>query len=87
MSVYSKNIWDQLKNLTIQDLQKALQKDGWTHSWHTAIQRWQKGQGRDLKQVSLHVHPKKTMRAGLLKRLLDDIGWTENEMRRLKLIK
>ena len=33
------------------------------------------------------VHPKKTYGPGLLKDLLADIGWSEIEMRKLKLIK
>jgi len=38
-------------------------------------------------RVSIHYHPHKTYGAGMLQRLLDDIGWTEDEMRTLKLIK
>ena len=37
--------------------------------------------------VSIHYHPRKTYHRGLLKGLLDDIGWTEDDMRRLKLLK
>ncbi len=29
MTAYSKSIWSQLKNKTIQDIAKALEKDGW----------------------------------------------------------
>ena len=87
MTSFSKNVWNQLKGLTIQDLQKVLEKDGWTHGWRGALQRWQKGEGAHMRQVTLHVHPKKTMGPGLVKKLLEDIGWDEADMRRLKLIK
>ena len=46
-----------------------------------------KGEGAHMRQVTLHVHPKKTMGPGLVKKLLEDIGWDEADMRRLKLIK
>jgi len=37
--------------------------------------------------VSIHYHPGNTYAAKLLKALLADIGWTHDDMRRLKLIK
>lgn len=42
-----------------------------------------KGESR----VSIHVHPQKTYGPKMLQGLLSDIGWTESEMRLLKLIK
>ena len=41
----------------------------------------------DGRRIVIHVHPKKTYGPGLLKDLLGDIGWSEKEMRKLKLIK
>jgi hypothetical protein len=35
----------------------------------------------------IHYHPKKTYGAKLLAGLLADIGWTEAEMKKLKLLK
>ncbi len=40
-----------------------------------------------IKRVSIHYHPKKTYGPKLLKKLLRQIGWTEDDLRRLKLIK
>ena len=40
------------------------------------------------KRVVIHYHPKKTYRSRkLLKGLLTDIGWTVEDLKRLKLIK
>ena len=41
-----------------------------------------------VRHVSIHLHPKKTYRsAKLLKGLFNDIGWSVEDLRRLKLIK
>jgi predicted RNA binding protein YcfA (HicA-like mRNA interferase family) len=42
---------------------------------------------KDGKRVSIHYHPRKTFGPKLLQALLNDIGWTEVDLRRLKLIK
>lgn len=82
---YSKNCWLQLKNLTADDLISALERDGWK---------------RDLckgafipfidpatrRRVIIHYHPQKTYGAGLLKGLLDDAGWDEQDLIRIGLI-
>jgi hypothetical protein len=39
------------------------------------------------KGPSVHYHPKETYGPKLLKGLLEEIGWTEDELKRLKLIK
>jgi len=39
------------------------------------------------KRVVIHYHPRKTYGPKLLKALLADIGWSEADMRRVKLIK
>ena len=38
------------------------------------------------RRVSVHYHPKKTYGAKMLKALLNDTGWSEDDMRRLKLL-
>lgn len=38
------------------------------------------------RRVSIHYHPKKTFGPKMLQGLLDDIGWTETEMKEYKLI-
>lgn len=86
MSTYNKNTWNQLKNTTAQDLLRALQRDGWEQEVSSgAIQGFVSPDKKN--RITIHVHPKKTYGAGLLKGLLDDIGWTEKDLKRLKLIK
>ena len=41
----------------------------------------------DSRRVTIHYHPNKTYGPNLLKELIREVGWTENDMRRLKLIK
>jgi predicted RNase H-like HicB family nuclease len=45
------------------------------------------GPGPPNSRVTIHYHPKKTYGAKLLKGLLEDIGWSEEDMERLQLIK
>jgi len=82
---YPAQVWEQLKNLTADDLVRALKKSG-----------WEKEDGRgaihiyvspDRRRVGIHYHPQKTYGAKLLKSLLDDIGWSERDLKGLKLIK
>ena len=44
------------------------------------------GSGRR-RRVAIHYHPKKTYGASLLQGLLEDIGWNEDDLQRLRLIK
>ena len=89
MSSFSPNAWRQIRAITIQKLGDALRRDGWEMAQGKgARQTWQKRDDHNvLMQVTLHVHPKKTMGANLLKSLLSEIGWTETDLRRLALIK
>ena len=64
---------------------RALERDGWALDAKAGARRiYRHPDGR---RVSIHYHPQKTYRPGLLKALLEDIGWTIEEMKRLKLIK
>lgn len=82
---YSSNVWDQLKNLTADHVVQALKKDGWIlDETSGAIHVYRKPDG---KRVSIHYHPRKTYGPKLLKNLLDDIGWSESDMKKLKLVK
>ncbi len=85
---YAPNIWNQLKNLTAEDIIKALQRDGWTRdpSSKGAVLAYIK-YGSPTQRVTIHFHPKKTYGAKLLKALIDDIGWDEADLKRLKLIR
>ena len=86
---YSKNTWNQLKNLTAGGLIRALEKDGWIREVKRgAIQAFrQENDGKTVNRVTVHYHPKKTYGAKFLKGLLADIGWSEKDLKRLKLIK
>lgn len=80
-----KNVWDQLKNKSADDLISALGKDGWVLDEVKGAQRVYLHP--DKRRVSIHYHPGKTYGKSLLKALLTDIGWSEDDMRRLKLVK
>lgn len=78
------NVWNQLKNITCEELIKALKKDDWQQDTTSgAVQAYKKGQRR----VTVHYHPGKTYGAKLLKGLIEAIGWTEDDLKRVKLIK
>jgi len=80
-----KNVWDQVKNLTADELIRALEKDGWLRDVRRGAEHvYRHSDGR---RVSIHYHPGKSYGPKLLKALLADIGWTHDDMRRLKLIK
>ena len=83
---YTYAIWSQLKNKTPDDLVRCLLKDGWKKDiTKGAKQIYRHPESR--RRVSIHYHPNKTYGASLLKGLLNDIGWSVEEMRKLKLIK
>lgn len=77
-------IWAQLKNITADEIISALEKDGWIYRGGSGARRiYLKG----CKLVSVHYHPRKTYGRDLLRDLLKDIGWSEDDLRRLKLVK
>ncbi len=82
----SKSAWNQLKNKTADDLVSALLKDGFVLDTKVRTERiYRHPDGR---RVSIHYHTgSRGYRPGLLKALLDDTGWSEEDMKRLKLIK
>ena len=85
MTSLPKEVWNQLKNKTIQDIASALRKDGWEREGSRgATHPYRHSDGR---RVVLHMHPKATKGPRILKGLLDDIGWGERDLARLKLIK
>jgi len=85
---YPANVWDQLKNLTPDEIIGALKKDGWRQDPTSkgAILGFIK-YGNPNQRITIHYHPKKTYGPGLLKGLLIDIGWSDEDLKRLKLIK
>jgi predicted RNA binding protein YcfA (HicA-like mRNA interferase family) len=78
-------VWDQLKNKTADELIQALEKDG-------AIKIGSRGSAQfyELKsglKIAVHYHPHKTYGSQMLSYLLEKTGWTEQDLKRLKLIK
>lgn len=83
---FSKNVWDQLKSKTADELISALLKDRFVLDENVRTERiYRHPDGR---RVSIHYHRgSKGYGSSLLKSMLEDIGWSESNMRRLKLIK
>lgn len=82
---YHHNIWQQLEGLTADELVRALEKDGW--DLDVGYGKGQVYRHPDGRYISIHYHPHSTYKPGLLKALLDDIGWTVDDLKRLKLVK
>lgn len=81
---FQPNIWNQLKSITADEIISALKKDGWEQDITIgAVQAFRK----NTKRVTIHYHPKKTYGCKLLIGLLEDIGWSTEDFKRLKLIK
>ena len=85
---FSKQVWNQLKSITADELIAALKRDGYVQdpASRDATIAYIKTTS-PAKRVVIHYHPQKTYRPKLLKGLLGDIGWSEADMKRLKIIK
>ena len=80
------HVWKQLKNMSAHKLISALLKDGFVLDDNVRTERIYRCP--DGRKVSIHYHTgKKTYRPKLLKALLHEIGWAEDDLRRLKLVK
>ncbi len=78
-------VWNQLKNISCDELIKALLRDDWfLYKSSGAVRTYKNPNGR---KVTIHYHPQKNYGANLLRDLLKDIGWSEDDLKRLKLIK
>lgn len=77
-------VWNQLKGITSNELMAALERDGWSKraSGGSAIIYKKQNQ-----RVSIHHHPHKAFGSSQLRDLLEDIGWSEEDLIRLRLIK
>lgn len=80
------HIWRQLRNKPVGKLISALLKDGFVLDEKVKTERiYRHPDGR---KVNIHYHiGSRTYGRKQLKALLEDIGWTGNDLRRLKLIK
>jgi predicted RNA binding protein YcfA (HicA-like mRNA interferase family) len=88
---FKSNVWNQLKNLTKGELIAALERDGWKEEVRGGgaerlfVKTNPDGTHR---RVAIHFHhANDTMGRGLLTALLRDVGWSEANLVRLKLIK
>jgi len=82
---FPKNIWEQLKNKSPKDIMSALEKDGAAldiSRGAVLVYRY-----RDGRRITIHFHPGKIYGPKIIKGLIQDIGWKEKDLRRLKLIK
>jgi predicted RNA binding protein YcfA (HicA-like mRNA interferase family) len=81
------HIWSQLKNLRKKDFIKALERDGWGRDPNCkgAILVFLK-EGRS-DRVTIHYHPQQTLGPKILKALIEDTGWNEDDLRRVGLIR
>ncbi len=81
---FPRHIWQQIKNISVETLIAALEKDGWEEdSKQGAVRPFVKGRLR----VTIHFHPHKTYSPKLLKGLLSAIGWSVVDLERLGLVK
>jgi len=79
-----KIIWEQVKSIDKDRLIKALEKDGWIlDTEHKKFRTYRKG----INKVTIHYHNTEFRNPKLLKKLLEDICWQEEDFRRLKLIR
>ena len=74
-----------LKNLTAKKIITALERDGWVREITSGATLAFYKPPR--KRVVIHYHPNKTYGPKFLQGILEDIGWTEKDMKKLKLIK
>lgn len=89
------NVWNQIKNLTKDDIIEALIRDGYTKdpaskdatiTYIKPLPTPDKT-GTKNKRVVIHYHQGQNCGPKILKFLLADIGWTIEDLRRVKLIK
>jgi len=83
------NVWKQIKNLTKDDVISAMLRDGWEQdpaSRDATIAYIKHGTPKN-RRVVIHYHSKQVCGPKLIKGLLEDLGWNEADLRRLKIIK
>ena len=83
---FAPNIWGQLKSVTCDEIIAALKRAGWTCDTKGGSMRIYMSPDRRYR-VSIHYHPKKTYGAKMLKGLLTDTGWSDNQLKEYGLIK
>ena len=85
MSKYPSNVWDQLKGITVEELINAILADNYVEeNRRGAMKSYRNDDGQ---RITIHYHPGKTYGHNLLKKILDDAGWSIKDLKRLKLIR
>jgi len=92
---FPQNVWSQIKNLTKDTVIDALKRDGWTQdpaskdATITYIKRLEKpdASGSTHKRIVIHYHAGQVCGAKLIKAIIEDAGWTTEDLKRLKLVK
>ena len=84
MAVYDKRVWSQIRAISVERLMRALRADGWEEEKSRSATRPFYKEGR---RVVIHFHPRKTFGPKILKGILESIGWSEEDLKRLKIIK
>lgn len=83
---FSKNVWDQIKNVTKDRLIKELLDDGFLLDEVVKTERCYRH--KDGRRVMIHYHKgSDTFGANLLQKLFKEIGWNEKDIKKLKLAK
>lgn len=88
---FSRDAWSQIKNTSAEDLKRALERDGFRAEGKRGaalgFYRPSSTPNGKPQRVVIHYHPKKTFGGKLLEGVIKDAGWSEEDLRRLKLIK
>ena len=83
---YPPDIWNQLKNKSPDDFIRALKKDGWIFDTSSgSSQAYFNPQTGN--RVTIHLHPGKIYGRDMLQMLIKDIGWSVEDMKRIKFVK
>lgn len=84
---FSPNVWNQIKGITKDEFIKALKRDGFeAEGKRGAVLAFCK-KSSPVRRVTVHYHPGATYQPKLLTSMIESAGWTEDDLRRLKLIK
>ena len=76
-----------LRNVTIRNLIKALEKDGFVLKRKSGSHRTYKHPERGTRITVSYHHSGETARPGLLNRVIKAAGWTEEDLIRLRLMR
>ena len=84
MASYGRHAWNQIRGISVEKLMRALRADGWAEEKRRSGTR---PFYKDGARIVIHYHPGKTFGPKILRGILQSIGWSEADLKRLKLIK